>query len=183
MTIGPVHLVVVGLENDKLKGEIARELYRASESGAIRVLDALAIQKTDEGDVVSLGATDLTPDQREAYGAVIGGLMGFGATGTEEGVEVGAEMGALAFANQNFGLSREDIQRIADDIPPGATAVMVLFEHRWAVPLKEAVENAGGFVLAQGIVRPENLVVFGEKLAAAAAIAEQREAVSEEQLH
>lgn len=170
VTIGPVQLVVVGLENDKLKGQVARELHRASDSGAIRVLDALAIQKTQDGAVRSLGGSDLTPDQRVAYGAIVGGLMGLGATGTDEGMEVGAELGAESFATRNFGLSKADIQDIATQVPPGATAVMVLFEHRWAIPLKDAVEKAGGVVLAQGMVRPEELMLFGADLADAAMI-------------
>lgn len=163
-TIGPVHLLVIGLDSSELKGQIARELHRASESGTIRVLDALAIQRTPSGGVVSLGASDLTPDQRIVYGAVIGGLMGFGATGTDEGASEGAEAGALAFANRNFGMSGSDIRAIADDLPPGATALMVLLEHRWAIPLKEALQSAGGVVLAQGIVQPQDLVAFGAAL-------------------
>lgn len=173
MTLGPVHLVVVGLQSDALKGEVARELHRASESGAIRILDALAIQKTPTGSVVSIGASDLSPDERIVYGAVIGGLMGFGATGTDEGAEEGAELGTLAFADRNFGLSNEDIKAIADSLPTGMTALMVLFEHRWAVPLKEAIQDAGGVLVAQGIVRPEDLVAFGALLAANSERAEQ----------
>lgn len=172
-TIGPVHLVVVGLDSHELKGQIAREMHRASESGAIRVLDALAIQRTATGGVVSLGASDLTPDQRIVYGAIMGGLLGFGATGTDEGASEGAEMGAMSFADRNFGLSGADIRAIADDLPPGTTALMVLFEHRWAVPLKEAIQDAGGVMLAQGIVRPEDLVAFGAAIAANSAEADR----------
>jgi uncharacterized membrane protein len=179
MTVGPVQLVVVGLENDKLKGQIARELHRASDTGSIRVLDALAIQKTQDGVVKSLGASDLTPDQRIVYGAIIGGLMGFGATGTEEGLEEGAELGAEAFADRNFGLSSQDIKDIARDIPAGTTALMVLFEHHWAVPLKEALESAGGVVIAQGMVQPEEIVAFGEDLAIASAAAESSAAAQQ----
>jgi hypothetical protein len=79
----------------------------------------------------------------------------------------------VAFAKQNFGLSQEDIQGIAHDIPPGKTAVMVLFEHRWAVPLKEAFERAGGSMLAQGMVRPETLIGAGGNLAAAVRATDQ----------
>lgn len=183
MTIGPVQLVVIGLQNEKLKGQVARELHRASEKGTIRVLDALAIQKTTDGDVVSLGASDLTPDERMEYGAVIGALMGYGATGTGEGAETGAELGAVAFADRNFGLSAEDIQDIADDIPPGRTALLVLFEHRWAVELKEAVADAGGFVMAQGMVRPEDLIAFGADLAAASDRAQQIETSQSGEMH
>lgn len=162
---GPVQLFLIGLDNDKLKGQVSRELHRASEKGDIRVLDALAIQKTKAGAVISLGGSDLTPDQRMEYGAIVGGLMGFGATGTEEGLEAGAEMGAESFANRNFGLSGADIQMIAADVPPDTTALIVLVEHLWAMPLKDAVEQAGGVVLAQGMVRPEALMAFGANLA------------------
>ncbi len=169
MLLGPVHLVVIGLENDKMKGQVARELHSASQRGLIRVLDALAIRKTDTGAIISLGGSDLTPDQRMQYGAIVGGLLGFGATGTEEGTEAGATLGALTFAERNFGPSPVDIQALAAALSPGTTALMVLFEHRWAIPLKGALESAGGAALAQGIVRPEGLVALGPELAAAAA--------------
>jgi uncharacterized membrane protein len=171
VTIGPVQLLLVGLDNDKLKGQVARELHRASAKGDIRVLDALAIQKTKEGGVYTQGGSDLTPDQRMEYGAIVGGLLGMGATGTEEGLEAGAELGAEKFATRNFGLSGADIQAVAADLPPGTTALMVLLEHRWAMPLKDALERAGGVVLAQGMVRPEALIAFGADLAAASAAA------------
>jgi uncharacterized membrane protein len=183
-TLGPVQLVVVGLENDKLKGQVARELHRASEKGDIRVLDALAIQKKNDGTIVSLGASDLTPDQRVVYGAIVGGLLGFGATGTEEGMEIGAGMGAETFADKNFGLSGGDIQAIAQDIPTGKTALLVLFEHRWAIPLKEALQDAGGVVLAQGLVRPESIIALGSVISDAAMVMPPSSEVSQsEQLH
>ena len=167
-TIGPVQFIVIGLNNENLRGQIARELHAASEKGYIRIIDALAIQKRDDGSIVSLGATDLSPDQRMQYGAIVGGLMGFGATGTEEGAVAGAELGAASFAEHDFGLSDEEIQAIADDIPAGKTALFVLFEHRWAVRLKEALQENGGFVIAQGMVSPESLMLLGAGLAAAA---------------
>lgn len=175
-TIGPVQFVVIGLQNENLKGQIARELHAASEKGYIRILDALAIQKRQDGTIVSLGATDLSPDQRVQYGAVVGGLMGFGATGTEKGAEAGAELGAEAFAHHDFGLTEDEIRDIGDDIPVGRTALFVLFEHRWAVRLKETLQKAGGEVLAQGMVTPESLMLFGADLAAASAAADQYEA-------
>jgi uncharacterized membrane protein len=170
-----VQLVVVTLDNEKLAGQVSRELHRATEKGAIRILDALAIQKTQAGGVVTLEGTDLTPDQRYVYGALLGALMGFGATGTDEGAAAGAELGAEKFATQTFGLSSKDIQNMAVNVPPGKTALLIMFEHRWALPLKEAVQQAGGVVQVQGIVRPEDLIALGAQLAAAEATAEQIE--------
>ena len=166
MTIGPVQIIAIGLDNDKQRGDVARELWAASDQGVIRILDALAIRKEQDGSIISLGATDLSPDQRMEFGALIGGLLGFGAAG-EEGAEVGAVAGAEAFAEHTFGLSDEDIRSLARDIPPGKTAVMMLVEHRWAVPLKEAIMRTGGVVLGQGMVQPEALILAGAALAAA----------------
>ena len=145
-TIGPVHLVVVGLENENLKGQIAQALQDASSKGVIRVLDAL-----------------------------VGALLGLGMTGSDEGAQLGAKMGASAFAERNFGLSQQDIQAIAHDIPPDRTLLLVLFEHRWAIPLKEAIMSANGQVFAQGIVRPETLIAVGSELGAAIAAADEYE--------
>jgi uncharacterized membrane protein len=177
-TIGPIHLVVVGLHNENLKGQIAQALHDASATGMIRLLDALAVQKTADGQIRSLGATDLTPEQREVYGALVGALLGLGMTASEEGARLGAEMGASAFAERNFGLSQHDLQALAQDIPPGRTLLLALFEHRWAIPLKEAIMSANGEVFAQGIVRPETLVAVGAELGAAIAAAEQYEAIA-----
>jgi uncharacterized membrane protein len=177
-TIGPVHLVVVGLHNENLKGQIAQALQDASAKGVIRVLDALAVQKTADGQIKSLGATDLTPEQREVYGALVGALLGLGMTDSEEGAQLGAQMGASAFAERNFGLSQQDIQAIAQDIPPDRTLLLVLFEHRWAIPLKEAIMSADGEVFAQGIVRPETLIAVGAELGAAVDAAKRYEAIT-----
>jgi uncharacterized membrane protein len=167
--------MVITLENDKLTGQVSRELHRASESGAIRILDALAIQRTPSGGIVTLSGTDLTPDQRYMYGALLGALMGFGATASEDGALAGAELGAEKFSTQTFGLTGKDIQDMAADIPPGKTGLIILFEHLWALPVKDAVQKAGGVVLAQGIVRPEDLIALGSTLAMAEATAEKIE--------
>ncbi|HEV8194824.1 MAG TPA: DUF1269 domain-containing protein [Ktedonobacterales bacterium] len=167
MTLGPVQIIAIGLDNDKQRGDVARELRAASDQGIIRVIDLLAIRKEQDGSIISLGATDLSPDQRMEFGAMLGGLLGLGAAG-EEGAEIGAVAGAEAFSERTFGLSDDDIRDLARDIPPGKTAVMMVIEHRWAVPLKEAIERTGGVVLGQGMVQPESLVLAGAALAAAA---------------
>jgi uncharacterized membrane protein len=181
--VGPVQFVVIGLQNEQMKGQVARELHRASKKGDIRVLDALAIQKTKDGAIRTLATSDLTPDQRRDYGSLIGALMGYGATGTGEGAQVGAMVGAATFADRTFGLSRSDIRSIGQDIPPGTTGLLVLFEHRWALRLKAALVSAGGVVVAQGMVQPEALIEFGAALAAAETAADQYEQAPDTQMH
>ncbi len=171
--VGPVQFVVIGLRNEQLKGQVARELQRASQQGDIRVLDAMAIQKRTDGSIYTMEGSDLTPEQRRVYGGLIGALMGYGATGTGQGARAGALAGATTFAEHTFGLSRSDLQAIGEEIPVGMTALLVLFEHRWALRLKEALLSAGGVVIAQGMVQPEALLEFGSALAAAEGAADQ----------
>jgi hypothetical protein len=46
-------------------------------------------------------------------------------------------------------------------IPPGASAAIALIEHRWAIPLRNAIETAGGQTLADTWVHPQDLVAIG----------------------
>jgi len=91
-------------------------------------------------------------------------LLGLGAGG-EIGAEEGAKSGAKSFAKHSFGLSANDIRTVAGEVPAGRTLLIILFEHRWALGLKQAADMADGVVLAEGIVRPESLVIAGAALA------------------
>ncbi len=39
-----------------------------------------------------------------------------------------------------------------------------MFEHTWAIPLRDAIRRAGGVPLAQGFITPEALLMVGEEL-------------------
>ena len=162
--LGPVDLIMMQLDSNELRGEIANEIAKASNKNIIRVLDALAVRKEENGSFTTLEATDLTPKQHKELGEALGTLIGLGAGGLE-GAEAGAERGAKKFAENTFGLSKKDIRSIADRVPAGKTLLMVMFEHRWALNLKQAVDKANGVVLAEGIIRPEALVMAGARMA------------------
>jgi len=40
---------------------------------------------------------------------------------------------------------------------------VALLEHRWAIPLRDAIEEAGGAVLADEWVHPADLVAIGHQ--------------------
>src|SRR5262249_680339 len=125
MTLGPVQLIMIGLDNDKQRGDVAREVRAVDDKGIIRIIDLLAIRKESDGSIISLGTSDLSQDERKIYGAVIGGILGMNAAGVE-GAQIGADMGAEAFAQRTFGLTDEDIQDLAQDIPAGKTVLIML---------------------------------------------------------
>ena len=89
-------------------------------------------------------------------------MIGLGMDG-EEGMEEGAIAGAEA-AQEGF-IGQEEVWSIADAIPVGTTAAVALIEHRWAIPLRDAIRSAGGVALADSWVHPEDLVAFGAAIA------------------
>ena len=45
-------------------------------------------------------------------------------------------------------IDEADAWYVADAIPAGTTAAVALLEHRWAIPLRDAIIDQGGIVLA-----------------------------------
>src|SRR5262245_18682595 len=78
-TLGLVQFVGIGLDNDKQRGQVAREMQGVSDRGINRIRDLLASRKESDGSFMSLGLSDLSRDERGVYGAVLGGLLGLGA--------------------------------------------------------------------------------------------------------
>jgi uncharacterized membrane protein len=166
MEIGPIQMIVVGFEHPEFKGEIATELQALRDRGDIRLIDALAVLKAEDGSVAALEGSDLSEDEAMEMGAVIGGLIGLGAGG-EEGMEAGALAGAMLIADEyEYGVDPEGLEAIADDLPPGGAALFALVEHRWALGLKHAIRDAGGILVAQDFLSPDALIGVGAALAA-----------------
>jgi len=165
MTIGPIQLIAVGFETtERFRGEILRELEALRAKGVIRLIDLLFVAKDATGEVTALEGTWLDEAEKAEFGAAIGALMGLGAGGIEGAIE-GAAAGALA-AQEILGVTAADAQALADQIPPGTAAALMLFEHTWAIGFSQAIGDAGGRMMAQGFLTREALFMIGEELEA-----------------
>jgi uncharacterized membrane protein len=160
MAIGPVQLVVLGFTHPDFHGEVIEELERLRESDTVRVIDALAVYKDAEGDLEVEHLSNLTQDEAIELGSKIGALIGLGIEG-EEGMEAGAVLGAEAAAEGDQLLSVSDAWDVLEDIPPDSAAALLLLEHHWAVPLRDAIARAGGFRISDGFISPLDLVAIG----------------------
>lgn len=158
MTMGPVQLLVLGFEGGELNGEILAELDRLREDDVVRLIDLAFVRKDDNGNMEKILRSDLSPEEAEAFGAVVGALIGFGAAG-EEGAEQGAIEGAAALADGH--VLDDEVWYVEDAIPNGTAAAVALLEHRWATPLREGIRTAGGFHLADAWIHPADLVGIG----------------------
>jgi hypothetical protein len=48
-----------------------------------------------------------------------------------------------------------------EEIPNDSAAALILLEHHWAVPLRDAIARAGGFRISDGFISPLDLVGIG----------------------
>ena len=160
MAIGPVQLIVLGFSHPEFHGEIKAELEKLRESDTVRVIDALAVHKDADGEIEVQHLSNLTRDEAIELGTKVGALIGLGIEG-EEGAEAGAVAGAEAAADGIQAFSDEDAWDVLEEIPNDSAAALVLLEHHWAVPLRDAIARAGGFRISDGFISPLDLVAIG----------------------
>jgi uncharacterized membrane protein len=167
MAIGPVQILIVGFDHPEFKGDVLAELRRLRESDVVRLIDLVVVRKDEDGNVERFKHTDLTTDELQEFGATIGALIGLGLGGDEETMAAGAVLGAEAMANPD---DNGDGWFVDDAIPPGSAAAIALIEHRWAIPLREAIQATHGFHLADAWIHPSDLVAIGMLAAEEAAV-------------
>lgn len=131
MTLGPVEMIVLGFPENKFSGKIAPALERLVEAGQIRVIDLVFVGKNNDGEVVAIELSDVDNDTRVAFEPVIETLTGL--------------------------ISDEDVEDLAEELPPNSSAAILLFEHTWAGEFADAVSDAGG-VLVTSIRIPREVV-------------------------
>jgi len=159
MTTGPVQMLVLAFDTPNFRGEIIEELTRLREHDVIRLVDALAVQKDADGSLVALRWSDLSVEEAEGLGATIGALLGLGFAG-DEGMQAGAIAGAQAGADGHL-IDDDELWDVADSIEPGNAAALVLIEHVWAIPLRDAIARAGGVPVDDAWIHPLDLTEAG----------------------
>lgn len=119
--MGPCEYMVIEFPGRQFNGAMAPELAKITNAGTIRVIDLVFVQKDADGKVTSAELNDLPEAQRALFD------------------EVDGEIDNL--------FNAEDIALEAEMLAPNSAAVMVVFEHVWAVGLRDAVVNSGGRVI------------------------------------
>ena len=122
--LGPVDYLVIefpaGAKN--FTGEMAAELLKLVDTGTIRVIDVLILDKNEDG---SVDATELA-DIKEL--------------GEMQVIE--AQLAEL--------LAADDVVHLAAAMDPGSTAGVLVYENLWAAPFASAARRSGGQLIANG---------------------------------
>jgi hypothetical protein len=147
---GPVDYLIVEFPagTSNFTGEIAEELVRLVDAGTIRVLDMIVIVKEEDGTLDAVEISDA--DDLGPLTEIEAGLAGL--------------------------LAEEDVAFLAAAMDPGSVAGVLVYQNLWAAPFAAAARRAGGVVIADGRISPEDVV------AALSAIAEIEEEELEEEV-
>lgn len=126
---GPIDYIVVGFEGNKFDGSVLKALGDAIDAGTIGLIDLAFVMRDDDDNVTKLEIADL---------------------GDEYGVEF-----VQKYKPSDPSVDEADIEEVADLIEKNCAAGLLVIEHLWAKPLKEALQDAGGVLLAEGRIHPE----------------------------
>jgi Family of unknown function (DUF6325) len=138
MTLGPLEYIVIGFKEDRSDGSIARELEKLVSAGTIRIVDLVFLAKDKGGRKTILEMSDGDDPRIAPFARLLGNGKGL--------------------------FTPEDLSQVADSIEPGMAGLVVLFEHRWAEDIKEALQNHGGFLVTRAVIPPEVLAELAEEL-------------------
>jgi hypothetical protein len=124
---GPIDFIVVGFEGNNFKGEILKELNTAVSNGVIAVL-ALGLVIKDENGTV----TTILENDNELIMSV-----------------------AKDWKLDNSMIGEDDTAEVGDLLENNTSAGLLIVEHLWAKPLKQAILNANGVLVADGRIHPD----------------------------
>jgi hypothetical protein len=130
---GPIDIVVIGYPaGAPMSGDAIPILLDLVDRGVIRVLDVRFVRKDEDGTFSGFDIADLDQD-------TVGDLTVF----------AGASSGLL---------DDDDVAATAAEIEPGAAAVMLVYENRWAGAFVAAVRRNGGTLITSQRIGVEELV-------------------------
>ena len=126
---GPIDFIIVGFEGNKFDGSILSAIGDAIDSGVIGLVALALVSKDKEGKINKLDI--------ENYGNE------FTVTFAEK------------YQPDNELVSDEDITEMADLLENDTSAGLLVIEQLWAKPLKQALIDANGVLVAEGRIHPD----------------------------
>jgi len=131
--LGPIDVVVIGFPPDApMTGEAAPILVDLVDRGIIRVLDVVFVTKGDDGGFAGFTLDGIDKDRIGDFAVFEGATSGL--------------------------LGDDDTAAVADAMEPGESAVVIVYENRWAGPFAAAVRRNGGQLIASQRIPVQDLL-------------------------
>jgi len=148
----PLQVIALSFSRDAgSEDRILAEVDRLRGRGVLRLLDMLFVAKSQDGTIERLTVGD-----DEDFGSLLAAVV----PGAGDGAAVPVSADGLA------AFDPAGARALADSLEPGTSLVFLLVEHYWAAPLFDAIAEAGGTLIGEGILTSEAALVVGAEVAA-----------------
>lgn len=160
--MAPIQMFVFGFRDaGQFTPAIIREVESLQKRGLIRLIDLLYVERLDDGSLITHEMSGLTPGEMDEFGGLLETLLGASGTSSRAPGQAGSHLDAGS--DLFYGIAREDMAGVIEEIPPGGAAAMALFEHSWASEIRNRIRRATGYPIAQGFLTPELFMLIGEE--------------------
>jgi len=127
--LGPIDFIIVGFDGQEFDGSILRELRKALDNQIVALIGLSIIAKDEQGKVTSINVAD---------------------TGDDYITEI-----IRQYPPKVEQTDAADILEAADLLTNNSVCALLVVEHLWAIPLKKAIAQRGGVLLADGRIHPD----------------------------
>ena len=126
---GPIDYILVGFDNAKFDGSVLNALAEAIDNGVIALIALSVIKKDADGTVSVFDVEDIGDD------FVIQFAQKYNVTSDL--------------------VSEDDKKEVSDLLVENEAAGLLVVEQLWAKPLKKALIEANGYLIAEGRIHPD----------------------------
>lgn len=136
----PLEYALIAFENAEPTGKIVPELLDLAQRGIVRFVDIVFIHKEEDGAIRTVELNDLDDKTYEMF------------------VPMGEHVASL-FTN-------DDLEIAAAKLPNKSAALLLLWENLWVANLRQAVGDAGGYLVERAQIAPEIVEEFVQAMSA-----------------
>ena len=153
---GLLQLVNIRFEGKIFLEDVRQQLKSILNRDLIRAIAYIVLVKDREGNIFVLEGGDLEEEEAVEIDAVIGYLVGL--------LAGRPDIAAEEAAPDTSGISEKNLQKMAQDLPPDHSALLLVLEHVWTKRAKELFSSLGGSIVSHGIITPDLLIRLGAEL-------------------
>jgi uncharacterized protein len=155
--MGSLNLIVTQFEGFLLPFDFLEEMRDLWTSPLIRPKAYLFLRKDKDGNLSGIEGGALQEDQDASAINALLAVIADQSVGQAPSRKTRMEAAMAAAADGDFGLSIDDIERIAEKLPPGHSAMAALFENLWERRFRAVAKKHAGTVTNQRLVTPDAL--------------------------
>jgi hypothetical protein len=152
--MGPVQVVIFALEEPRFDGAILDQIAALEDEGTVLLLDAAVVVRESEVEFTTYDLEAAGFEDRPLIGTLVGVLLGLSGA---------VDASSNGKGDPDLDLSEGTVMTdLAEVLEVGEAAGVLILEQTWAAGLHGAIRDKGGFILAEALILPEDLIEMEE---------------------